>query len=60
MLVKELKPGALDGRRWDYQDSPVMAVAGRRLCVRRRVPRKERKHTPDQEAFYIMSHAFLE
>ena len=26
MLVKELKPGALDGRRWDYQDSPVMAV----------------------------------
>ena len=26
MLVKELKPGALDGRLWFYSDSPVMNV----------------------------------
>ena len=26
MMVKELKEGALDGRRWVYRDSPVMAI----------------------------------
>lgn len=26
MMVKELAPGALDGRQWVYQDSPVMAI----------------------------------
>lgn len=61
MLVKELKPGALDGRRWDYQDSPVMAVSPEdAYAYDAAFPEKERKHTPDQEAFYIMSHAFLE
>ena len=27
MLVKELVPGALDGRKWVYRDSPVMALS---------------------------------
>ena len=27
MLVKELVPGALDGRKWVYRDSPVMAFS---------------------------------
>lgn len=26
MLIRGLKPGALDGRKWYYKDSPVMAV----------------------------------
>lgn len=26
MLVRELKPGVLDGRRWYYEESPVMSV----------------------------------
>ena len=26
-LVKELVPGALDGRKWVYRDSPVMAFS---------------------------------
>ena len=26
MLVKELKPGALDGRKWVYHDSEVMQL----------------------------------
>lgn len=26
MLVKELKAGALDGRKWYYKDSPVLAA----------------------------------
>lgn len=27
MLVKELVPNALNGRKWHYADSPVMAVS---------------------------------
>jgi len=61
MLVKELKPGALDGRKWFYQDSPVMGVSEEEA-------RKyddgleplEKKHLPSQEEFYIMSHSFVE
>ena len=26
MMVKELKEGALDGRKWFYYDSPVMNI----------------------------------
>lgn len=61
MLVKELKPGALDGRKWYYADSPVMAVLPEDAnAYDDTLPPKERKHTPAQEAFYIMSHSFLE
>lgn len=60
MLVKELRPGALDGRKWFYQDSPVMNVSEEEA-------RKyddgleplEKKHLPSQEEFYIMSHSFV-
>ena len=27
MMVKELRPHALDGHKWVYQDSPVMAIS---------------------------------
>lgn len=61
MLVKELKPGALDGRKWYYADSPVMAVLPEDAnAYDDTLPPKERKHTPAQEVFYIMSHSFLE
>lgn len=60
MLVKELKPGVLDGRRWYYKDSPVMAVRPEEaLAYDDTLPPKERKYTNSQETFYIMSHAFL-
>ena len=60
MLVKELKPGALDGRKWIYRDSPVMSISEEDA-------RKyddgleplEKKHLPSQEEFYIMSHSAL-
>ena len=61
MLVKELKPGALDGRRWFYHDSPVMSVdeeAARRYDES--LEKLEKKHLPSQEEFYIMSHSFVE
>ncbi|MCI8697719.1 MAG: N-acetyltransferase [Oscillospiraceae bacterium] len=58
MMVKELKEGALDGRRWVYRDSPVMAIdeAEARRYDDTLAP-MERKHLPSQEEFYIMSHS---
>lgn len=61
MLVRELKPGALDGRRWYYKDSPVMNVQPEdALAYDDTLSPKERKHTASQEEFYIMSHSFVE
>ena len=58
MMVKELREGALDGRRWIYRDSPVMAIdeAEARRYDDTLAP-MERKHLPSQEEFYIMSHS---
>ena len=61
MLVKELKPGALDGRLWFYADSPVMNVDEREAqAFDDGLEKMEKKWMPSQEAFYIMSHAFVE
>lgn len=61
MLVKPLKPGALDGRRWRYRESPVMAVQPEAAAAYdSTLPPKEARHTPAQEEFYIMSQSFLE
>ena len=61
MMGKELKAGALDGRRWVYRDSPVMSIdedQARRYDDT--LEPMERKHLPSQEEFYIMSRSFLE
>lgn len=61
MMVKELVPGALDGRKWFYCDSPVMAVdekEAQRYDDMLQPMQKEWR--PSQEEFYIMSHAFIE
>lgn len=61
MPVKELKPGALDGRLWFYSDSPVMNVDEREAqAFDDGLEKMEKKWMPSQEAFYIMSHAFVE
>ena len=61
MLVKELKPGALDGKLWFYSDSPVMNVDERQAqAFDDGLEKMEKKWMPSQEAFYIMSHAFVE
>jgi len=61
MLVKELKPGALDGKLWFYADSPVMNVDEREAqAFDDGLEKMEKKWMPSQEAFYIMSHAFVE
>lgn len=60
MLVKELVPHVLDGKKWFYHDSPVMAVSeedARRFDDA--LEKMEKKHQPSQEEFYIMSHSFV-
>lgn len=61
MMVKELRKGALDGRRWFYYDSPVMHID---MEEAQRyddgLEKMEKRHRASQEEFYIMSHAFVE
>ena len=60
MLVKELKKGALDGRKWFYRDSPVMAVDEQAAQeYDSRLESMEKKYQPSQDEFYIMSHSFV-
>ncbi len=61
MMGKELKAGALDGRRWVYRDSPVMSIdedQARRYDDTLEPMAKEFR--PSQEEFYIMSHSSVE
>ncbi len=61
MMVKELVPNALAGKKWIYQDSPIMAIneedAQRYDDT---LEKLEKKYQPSQDEFYIMSHAFIE
>lgn len=61
MLVKELRPEALDGRKWRYSGSSVMSVDEKEAAAYDdRLEKMEKKWMPSQEAFYIMSHSFVE
>lgn len=61
MMVKELREGALDGRKWFYRDSPVMAIDERTAqAYDSELEPIEKKHLPSQDEFYIMSHSFVE
>ncbi|KAF5087844.1 hypothetical protein DSECCO2_41950 [anaerobic digester metagenome] len=61
MMVKELKPGVLDGRKWVYHQSPVFEIdeedaehfdAGWESM--------EKKYQPSQEEFFIHSHSIIQ
>lgn len=61
MMVKELIPHVLDGHKWIYQDSPVMAVSEEEAeRYDAALEPMEKKYYPSQEEFYIMSHSFVE
>lgn len=61
MMVRELRPGALDGRRWVYQDSPAMAIdEAEAQWYDDGLEPMEKRHLPSQDEFYIMSHSFVE
>lgn len=61
MLAKELCPGALDGRKWTYCESPAYQFdPADAQEFDRQFPPKEKGWRPSQEMFYIMSHASLQ
>lgn len=61
MMVKELIPNALDGRKWVYHDSPVMAVSEEEAQrYDNGFEEMKKEHRPSHEEFYIMSHSFVE
>lgn len=61
MMVKELTPHALDGKKWFYYDSPVMAISEEAAQqYDDTLEKMEKTYRPSQEEFYIMSHSFVE
>lgn len=61
MLVKELIPGALDGRKWSYHESPVMELSEEEAQkYDDSLEPMPKKWQPSQEEFYIMSHSFVD
>ena len=61
MMVKELKDGTLNGRKWFYRDSPVMAIDEQiAQAYDSTLEPMEKKYLPSQDEFYIMSHSFVE
>lgn len=60
MLLKELTPGVLDGRKWYYQESPVYNIDSTEAQkFDEQFEFKEKKYQPSQEVFYIQSHSVL-
>ena len=61
MLVKQLKPDALDGRRWSYYDSPIMQIDEKKAEeFDNTFPKMKKETKPSQEEFYILSNATLQ
>lgn len=61
MMVKELVPNALNGEKWVYHESPVMAITEEdSQQYDDTLEKMEKKHQASQEEFYIMSHSFIE
>ncbi len=61
MMVKELRPHALDGHKWIYHDSPVMAISEEEAArYDAALEPLEKKYLPSQDEFYIMSRSFVE
>lgn len=61
MLVKDLKEGSLDGRKWVYHDSPVMQIDEKEAeqfdgCMES----MEKRYQASQEEFYILSHSIIQ
>lgn len=60
MLVKELKPGVLAGRKWTYVQSPAFDFdEGEAEAFDRQFEPMEKGWQPSQEEFYILSNAAL-
>ena len=62
MMVKELKPGALDGRHWVYRQSTVFDDLDEAAAERYddTLEPMEKKFQPSQEEFYISVHSIVQ
>lgn len=61
MMVKELKPDVLDGRKWVYYQSPVFEIDEREAeRFDEGLEHFEKKYQPCQEEFYIHSHSIIQ
>ncbi len=63
LLVKELKPNVLDGRKWFYHISSAEECCEDTEAVEnfdKLFPSKEKKWQPSQEEFYIHSHSVIQ
>ena len=61
MLVKELAPGVLDGRKWIYRDSPAMRFdESAAEQFDQQFEPMDKRVQPSQEEFYIYSHSSLQ
>ena len=62
MMVKELAPNRLDGRKWFYYDSPVMAISEEEARKYDDTLEKNGKETSTEsgKSFIFLSHAFID
>lgn len=61
MMVKELKRGALDGRKWVYHQSPVFEIDEQEAeRFDAGLESMEKKYQPSQEEFFIHSHSIIQ
>lgn len=61
MMVKELKPGTLDGRKWVYYESSVMKIDEQEAQgFDESLEKMEKKFQTSQEEFYIHSHSIIQ
>ncbi|KAF5087864.1 N-acetyltransferase [Acetobacterium wieringae] len=60
MMVKELKPEVLDGRKWVYHQSPVFEIDEQEAeRFDAGLESLEKKYQPSQEEFFIHSHSII-
>lgn len=62
LLVKELKEGTFDGRKWFYHQNDADALCDDEKLVEeydKKFPPKEKAWQPSQEEFYIHSHSII-
>ena len=61
MMVKELKPGVLNGKKWTYRQSPVFEIDEQEAeRFDEALESLEKKFEPSQEEFYIHSHSIIQ
>lgn len=62
LVVKELRKGVLDGRKWYYHESPVFELLNDEEKFKlfdAEFPPKVKEWKPSQEEFYIHSHSII-